>query len=180
MNKPVYLGLSILDISKTKMYDFWYNYIKGKYGEKANICYMDTGSFNVHLKTDDIYKDIAGDVETRLDPSNYEKIDRCLWDFKKVIRLMKGELGRKIMTIFVELKPIVIKIELKPIENKTSQFLTGEEILQSDQSRIIQQAKFIYSPLRKAFKNQIKTMEEQGKKANRCYYKSNKKTRGFN
>ena len=93
---------------------------------------------------------------------------------------MKGELGRKIMTIFVELKPIVIKIELKPIENKTSQFLTGEEILQSDQSRIIQQAKFIYSPLRKAFKNQIKTMEEQGKKTNRCYYKSNKKTRGFN
>ena len=120
MNKPVYLGLSILDISKTKMYDFWYNYIKGKYGEKANICYMDTGSFNVHLKTDDIHKDIAGDVETRLDPSNYEKIDRCLWDFKKVIRLMKGELGRKIMTIFVELKPIVLKIELKPIENKTS------------------------------------------------------------
>ena len=175
MNKPVYLGLSILDISKTKMSDFWYNYIKGKYGEKANICYMDTGSFNVHLKTDDIYKDIAGDVETRLDPSNYEKIDRCLWDFKKVIRLMKGELGRKIMTIFVELKPIVIKIELKPIENKTSQFLTGEEILQSDQSRIIQQAKFIYSPLRKAFKNQVKTMEEQGKKTNRCYYKSNKK-----
>ena len=49
-----------------------------------------------------------------------KKIDRCLWDFKKVIRLMKGELGRKIMTIFVELKPIVLKIELKPIENKTS------------------------------------------------------------
>ena len=93
-----------------------------------------------------------------------KKIDRCLWDFKKVIRLMKGELGRKIMTIFVELKPIVIKIELKPIENKTSQFLTGEEILQSDQSRIIQQAKFIYSPLRKAFEKQIKTIEEQGKK----------------
>ena len=77
MNKPVYLGLSILDISKTKMYDFWYNYINRKYGEKANLCYMDTGSFNVHLKTDDIYKDIAGDVETRLDPSNYEK-DRLL------------------------------------------------------------------------------------------------------
>ena len=77
---------------------------------------------------------------------------------------MKGELRRKIMKIFAELKPIVIKIELKPIENKTSQLLTGEEILQSDQSRIIQQAKFIYSPLRKAFKKQIKTIEEQGKK----------------
>ena len=49
-----------------------------------------------------------------------KKIDCCLWDFKKVITLMKGELRRKIMKIFAELKPIVIKIELKPIENKTS------------------------------------------------------------
>ena len=73
MNKPVYLGLSILDVSKTKMYDFWYNYIKGKYGEKANLCYMDTGSFIVHVKTDDIYKDIVGYVETRFSTWNYEK-----------------------------------------------------------------------------------------------------------
>ena len=67
MNKPVYLGLSILDLSKTVMYEFWYDYVKPKYGENAKLCYMDTDSFIVHVKTDDIYKDIAEDVETRFD-----------------------------------------------------------------------------------------------------------------
>ena len=64
MNKPVNLGLSILDLSKTVMYEFWYDYVKPKYGEYAELCYMDTESFNVYVKTDDIYKDIAEDVET--------------------------------------------------------------------------------------------------------------------
>ena len=72
MNKPVYLGLSILDLSKTVIYEFWYDYVKPKYGENAKLCYMDTDSFIVHVKTDDIYKDIAEDVETRFDTSNYE------------------------------------------------------------------------------------------------------------
>ena len=75
MNKPVYLGLSILDLSKTVMYEFWYDYVKLKYGENAWLYYMDTGSFIVHVKTDDIYKDIAEDVEKRYDTSNVE-IDR--------------------------------------------------------------------------------------------------------
>ena len=67
MNKSVYLGLSILELSKILMYEFWYDYVKPKYGEKAKLCYMDTDSFIVYIKTDDIYKDIAEDVETRLD-----------------------------------------------------------------------------------------------------------------
>ena len=89
MNKPVYLGLSILDLSKTVMYEFWYDYIKTKYGGKSKLCYIDTDSFIVHVKTHDIYKDIARDVETRFDTSNY-KIDRLLHfgKNKKVIRLM--------------------------------------------------------------------------------------------
>ena len=62
MNKPVYLLLSILDLSKTVMYEFWYDYVKPKYDEKTKLCYMDTDSFIVHVKTDDIYKDIT-DVE---------------------------------------------------------------------------------------------------------------------
>ena len=59
INKLVYLGLSILDLSKTVMYKFWYDFIKPKYGENAKLCYMDTDSFNVHIKTDDIYNDMA-------------------------------------------------------------------------------------------------------------------------
>ena len=71
-NKPVYLGLSILDLSKTVMYEFWYDYVTPKYLENAKLCYMDTDSLIVHAETDDIYKDIAEDVETRFDTSNYE------------------------------------------------------------------------------------------------------------
>ena len=69
MNKPVSLGLSILELSKILMYGFWYNYVKPKYGEKAKLCYIDTDSFIVYLKTD-IHNDITEDVETRFDTSN--------------------------------------------------------------------------------------------------------------
>ena len=57
MNKPVYLGLSILELSTILIYEFWYNYVKQKYGEKSKLCYMDTGSFIVYIKTDNIHKD---------------------------------------------------------------------------------------------------------------------------
>ena len=63
MNKPVYLGMSILDISKTLMYEFWYDYIKPKYGDRAKLCYMDTVSFIIYVRTEDFYEDIANDVE---------------------------------------------------------------------------------------------------------------------
>ena len=53
MNKPVYLSQAILDISKTLMYEFWYDYIKPKYQEKAQLCYMDTDSFIIHIETED-------------------------------------------------------------------------------------------------------------------------------
>ena len=74
MNKPVYLELLILNLTKTVMYEFWYDYIKLTYRKKAKFCYMDTDRFIVHVKAKDIYKDIAEDVETRFDNSNY-KID---------------------------------------------------------------------------------------------------------
>ena len=96
MNEPVYLGLSILDLSKTVMYEFWYDYLKPKYGENLKICYMDTNSFIAHVKTDDIYKDIAEDVEKRFNTLNYE-IDRPLpkGKNKKVVGLMKDKLRGK-------------------------------------------------------------------------------------
>ena len=106
MNKPIYLGLSILEISKLLMYEFWYNYLKPKYVNNIKLCYMDTDSFIMNIKTEDLYKDIANDVEKRFDTSNYE-VNRPLptGKNKKVIGLMKDELGGKIITEFVTLRP---------------------------------------------------------------------------
>ena len=70
MNKPVYLGMSILDISKTLMYKFWYDYFKPKYGDRAKLCYTDTDSFIIHIITEDFYKDISDDVKIWFDTSN--------------------------------------------------------------------------------------------------------------
>ena len=109
MNKPVYLGLSILEISKILMYEFWYDYMKPKYGGNVKLCYMDTDSFIMNIKTEDFYKDIAHDVEKRFDTSNYEA-DRPLstGKNKKVIGLMKDELGGRIITEFVTLNQKLI------------------------------------------------------------------------
>ena len=106
MNKPIYLGLSILEISKTLMYEFWYDYMKPKYGDNVKLCYMDTDSFIMYIKTEDFYEDIANDVEKKFDTSNYE-VNRPLptGKNKKVIGLMKDELRGKIMTEFVALRP---------------------------------------------------------------------------
>ena len=105
MNKLAYLGLSILDLSKTVMYGFWYDYLKPKYGENVKLCYVDTDSFIAHVKTDDIYKDIPIDVEKRFDISNFER-DRTLPKGKnnKVIGLMKYESRRQFMKEFVGLR----------------------------------------------------------------------------
>ena len=106
MNKPIYLGLSILEISKILIYEFWYDYMKPKYGDNVKLCFIDTDSFIMHIKTEDFYKYIADDVEKRFDTSNYE-VDRPLptGKNKKVIGLKKDELGGKIMTEFVTLRP---------------------------------------------------------------------------
>ena len=115
MNKPIYLGLSILEIRKILMYEFWYDYMKPKYNDNVRLCYMDTDSFVMHIKTNDFYKDIASDVENRFDTSNYE-VKRLLptGKNKKVIGLMKDQLGGKIITEFVTLRP------------KTYSFLTDD------------------------------------------------------
>ena len=76
MNKAKYLGMSILDISKTLMYEFWYDYIKPKYQEKAKLCYMDTDSVIIYIKIEDFYEDIANDVENQFDASNYDEDDK--------------------------------------------------------------------------------------------------------
>ena len=123
MNKPIYLGLSILEISKTLMYEFWYDYMKPKYNGNVKLCYMDTDSFIMNIKTNDFYKDIASDVENRFGTSNYEgntseataeprSLERSALarrplpteKNRKVIGLMKDELGGKITMEFVTLR----------------------------------------------------------------------------
>ena len=106
MNKLIYLSLSILEISKILMNEFWYDYMKPKYGNNVKLCYMDTDSFIMNIKTNDFYEHIANDVENRFDTSIYE-VNRPLLMGKneKVIGLMKDELGGKIITEFVTLRP---------------------------------------------------------------------------
>ena len=101
MNKPIYLGLSIIDITKLTMYEFWYDYVKIKYEDKARLCYMDTDSFVVNINTKDLYKDIS----KRFDTSNYTFDSPLPTGInKKVIGLMKDELGGDIITEFVALR----------------------------------------------------------------------------
>ena len=109
MNKSVYLGMSTLDISKILMHEFWYDYIKQKYGDRAEICYMDIDSFIIHIITDDFYEDIANDVERWFDTSNYDenktgKRPLPIGKDKTVIGLFKDEIGGKIMTEFVGIR----------------------------------------------------------------------------
>ena len=106
MSKSIYLGLSILEISKTLMYEFWYDYMKPKYGNKVKLCYTDTDSFIINIKANDFYEDIASDLENRFDTSNNE-VNRPLpmGKNKKVIGLMKDELGGKLIAEFSTLGP---------------------------------------------------------------------------
>ena len=115
MNKPTYLGLSILEISKILMYEFWYDYMKSKYNDNVKLCYMDTDSLVMHIKTNDFYKDIPIDVECKFDTSNYvvnmseasalARRQLPIGKNKKVIGLMKEELGGEIITEFTALRP---------------------------------------------------------------------------
>ena len=115
MNKLVYLGQVILDLSKIVMYEFHYDYMVPKYGlEKLKLCYMGTDSLAYDIKTDDFYEDIANDVEARFDTSGYSKTDFRPLPIslnKKVIGIMKDELGGKIMTEFVALRPKLYSYE---------------------------------------------------------------------
>ena len=106
MKNTVYLDLSILSITKTVMHEFWYDYIKTKYQDDGNLCYMDTHGFIVYIKTKDIYKDIANNVEKRFDTSNYVvEIPLPIGKNRKMIKLIKDELDEKILAEFVGLTP---------------------------------------------------------------------------
>ena len=107
MSKPIYLGMAILDISKTLIYEFWYDYIKPKFQDRAKLCFMDNDSFIIHIKTEGFYEDLANDVEKWFDTSNYNEDDKRplpIGKNEKEIGLFKHELGGKIMKEFVKLR----------------------------------------------------------------------------
>ena len=118
MNKLVFLSQVILDLSKIIMYEFHYDYMIPKYSNRLKLCYMDTDFLVYHIRTKDFYSDIVDDVQTRFNTSGYIPDGYCVpgtaeWSHrplsvglnKKVIGLMKDELGGKIMTEFVALRP---------------------------------------------------------------------------
>ena len=107
MNKPVYLGMCILELSKIIMFDFHYNYIKPKYADKAKLLFTDTDSLMYEIETEDFYKDIAGDVEDRFDTSDYPENHPSgipTGINKKVLGMMKDEAAGKIIKEFVGLR----------------------------------------------------------------------------
>ena len=144
MNKPTYLGLSILEISKTLIYEFWFEYMKPKYNDNVKLCYMDTDSFIMNIKTNDFYKDISNDIENRFDTSNYE-VNRPLptGKNKKIIGLMKDELGGKIITEFVTLRPKIIKKKIK--FNDYKKCLFSDELILKLQQRFISKKHDVYT-----------------------------------
>ena len=105
MKNPIYLGQTILDLSKIIMYEFHYDYMKPKFKD-FQLCYMDTDSLVYHIKTEDFYADIVSDMEERFDTSSYIPDHPLpILKNKKVIRLMKDELGGAIITEFMSLRP---------------------------------------------------------------------------
>ena len=107
IDKPIYLGQAVLDLSKTLMYEIWYDYLKPMYRDKIRLCYTDTDSFIMHINTDDFYKDISADVNKWYDTSNFNKNDNGPLEIgknKKLPGKFKDELGGKIMTKFVALR----------------------------------------------------------------------------
>ena len=165
MNKPIYLGLSILEISKMLMYEFWYDYMKPKYDNNVKLCYMDADSFIMNIKTEDFYKDISNDVEKRFDTSNYE-VNRPLptGKNKKVIGLMKDELEGKIIPEFVTLRPKTCScltddceedkkaketkkslIKRMIIFNDYKNFLLKDEVILKSQQRFISKKHDVYT-----------------------------------
>ena len=105
LNKPIYVGMSVLDLSKHLMYDFYYNTLKARYGENVRLLYTDTDSLIVHVQTDDLYKDMSLNADL-YDTSNYQS-DHPLFSTanKKIIGKFKDELGGQLLTEFIGIRP---------------------------------------------------------------------------
>ena len=115
-NKPVYVGQAILDLSKTLMFDFHYNYIKNKYGKKAQLLFTDTDSLAYEIRTKDFYTDISADIKSKFDTSDYPEVHPSgilTGVNKKVIGMFKDEVGGKQITHFVGLRPKLYSFKIE-------------------------------------------------------------------
>ena len=138
MNKPVYSGFSILEINKTLMHEFWHDYVKPKYEGNAKLCYMDTDSFIIHIKTEDFYKGIPDDVKKWLYTRHYCEDGKTPLPNgmnKKVIGIFKDELEGKIMIEFFAIRPKTCSYlmddgsEHKKAKGKKRKCITKREIM---------------------------------------------------
>ena len=114
--KPVYVGQAILDLSKTLMFDFHYNYIQEKYKDKAELLFTDTDSLMYQIHTDDFYKDISNDIITKFDTSDYPSDHPSgipTGVNKKVIGMFKDEVAGKQITYFVGLRPKLYSFKIE-------------------------------------------------------------------
>ena len=160
------MGQAILDLSKIIMYEFHYNYMVAKYGEKLDLCYMDTDSLIYSIETRDFYKDIEDDVKERFDTSGY-LLNRPLpiGLNKKVIGLMKDELGGKIMEEFVTLRPKMYSYRTSSKESKKckgiKKCVVGKTITFEDYKNCLFSGETSYRSqlMFKSLKHRIQTLE---------------------
>lgn len=118
LNKPIYIGVCVLDISKTKIYDFHYSYMKERFGDKARVCYTDTDSLIYEVECDDLYETIRCDAQTHFDTSNYQ--ENNIYNIprvnQKVVGMMKDVNGGEVMTEFVGIRPKNYAMRIGSIE----------------------------------------------------------------
>ena len=171
MNKPVYLGQEILDLSKMIMYEFLYDYMVPKYSQscdKLKLCYMNMDSFIYSIETEDFYKDIANEVESRFDTSGYPNDGSRplpVGKNKKVIGLMKDELGGEIMKEFISLRPKMYSYTVGSTEPKKckgiKKYVVKKTISFEDYKKCLFNGENIYRSqlLFRSNKNEVKTLE---------------------
>ena len=130
LNKPIYVGMSILDLSKLHMYSFYYDVLKEKYQENIRLIYTDTDSFVLHIKTEDVYDDFK-EIKHEMDFSGYDKSHKCYDNTnKKVLGKFKDECDGKIITHFIGLKPksYAFKIHKEKKEEKKSKGIVKHKV----------------------------------------------------
>ena len=153
-NKPVYIGMCILDLSKTIMYNFHYNYIKQKYGEKAKLLFTDTDSLTYYIETKDFYKDISPDVRDKFDTSNFPKNHSSGIETgvnKKVINMFKDEAGGKQITEFVGLRAKLYSYKMDEGE---------EEKKCKGMKKLVVKNSISFDDYKKCLENKVKQMRE--------------------